>query len=49
MDPQPRGPDWMKISPVAGFLFHEKEQPGEDGKTRTRFSRASCSMIAATR
>ena len=25
MDPRHRGPDWMKISPVAGFLFHEKE------------------------
>lgn len=26
MDPLPGGPDWMKISPVAGSLFHEKEQ-----------------------
>jgi hypothetical protein len=26
VDPQPRGPDWMKISPVAGSLFHEKRQ-----------------------
>lgn len=26
MDPRHRGPDWMKISPVAGFLFHEKTQ-----------------------
>ena len=25
MDPLPGGPDWMKISPVAGSLFHEKE------------------------
>ena len=24
VDPLPRGPDWMKISPVAGSLFHEK-------------------------
>src|ERR1700685_2477854 len=24
VDPTPRGPDWMKISPVAGSLFHEK-------------------------
>ena len=24
MDPSLRGPDWMQISPVAGFLFHEK-------------------------
>ena len=28
MDPRHRGPDWMKISPVAGFLFHEKTQSG---------------------
>ena len=26
MDPCHGGPDWMKITPVAGFLFHEKEQ-----------------------
>ena len=26
VDPTPRGPDWMKISPVAGSLFHEKRQ-----------------------
>jgi len=25
VDPTPRGPDWMQISPVAGSLFHEKE------------------------
>lgn len=28
MDPCHGGPDWMKITPVAGFLFHEKEQSG---------------------
>ena len=22
MDPQPRGPDWMQITPKAGSLFH---------------------------
>jgi hypothetical protein len=22
VDPQPRGPDWMQITPKAGFLFH---------------------------
>ena len=26
MDPRHRGPDWMKISPAAGSLFHEKTQ-----------------------
>jgi hypothetical protein len=26
VDPTPRGPDWMKINPVAGSLFHEKRQ-----------------------
>ena len=26
MDPRSRGPDWMKINPAAGSLFHEKEQ-----------------------
>jgi hypothetical protein len=24
VDPQPRGPDWMQITPKAGSLFHEK-------------------------
>ena len=31
MDPCHGGPDWMKITPVAGFLFHEKEQPAATG------------------
>ena len=26
MDPQPRGPDWMQITPKAGSLFHAKSQ-----------------------
>ena len=26
MDPTRRGPDWMKITPVAGSLFHERTQ-----------------------
>ena len=30
MDPLPGGPDWMKISPVAGSLFHEKEHMREN-------------------
>lgn len=29
MDPCHGGPDWMKITPVAGFLFHEKEHHGD--------------------
>jgi hypothetical protein len=46
VDPQPRGPDWMKISPVAGFLFHEKEHSQAaclvrryPGRTRSIFPR----------
>ena len=27
MDPTRRGPDWMKITPVAGSLFHERTHP----------------------
>jgi len=30
VDPLPGGPDWMKISPVAGSLFHEKEHMREN-------------------
>jgi hypothetical protein len=26
VDPQPRGPDWMQITPKAGFLFHAYSQ-----------------------
>ena len=26
MDPQPRGPDWMQITPKAGALFHATSQ-----------------------
>src|ERR1700735_2164958 len=26
VDPTRRGPDWMKITPVAGSLFHERTQ-----------------------
>ena len=26
MDPQPRGPDWMQITPKPGSLFHAKSQ-----------------------
>ena len=26
-DPYPRDPDWMKITPVAGSLFHERTHP----------------------
>ena len=28
MDPQPRGPDWMQITPKAGSLFHAYSQTG---------------------
>jgi hypothetical protein len=27
VDPQPRGPDWMQITPKAGSLFHAYSQP----------------------
>src|SRR5208283_1304860 len=44
VDPTPRGPDWMKISPVAGSLFHEKRH-ARSSTTTTRniacFSRSS--------
>jgi hypothetical protein len=26
VDPQPRGPDWMQITPKAGSLFHAYSQ-----------------------
>ena len=29
MDPQPGGPDWMKITPKAGSLFREKSHQGQ--------------------
>ena len=29
MDPQPRGPDWMPITPKTGSLFHAETQPGD--------------------
>ena len=33
MDPQPRGPDWMQITPKAGSLFHAYSQAaGRFGK-----------------
>ena len=52
MDPSLRGPDWMQISPVAGFLFHEKTHaPTFDKvmaaarllqKARVRFNTLTC-------
>ena len=36
MDPYPRGPDWMPITPKTGSLFHAESQPYHSkGGTRT--------------
>ena len=41
VDPQPRGPDWMPITPKTGSLFHAETHPflipgdrREDGSVR---------------
>ncbi len=33
MDPQPRGPDWMQITPKAGSLFHAYSHFGSERLT----------------
>ena len=42
MDPFARGPDWTKINPIAGSLFHEKTHSersvGSIPTTRTTFN-----------
>ena len=47
MDPLPGGPDWMKISPVAGSLFHEKEQRGRNW-LRWSFRQSQLAALAAS-
>src|SRR5215472_14596468 len=42
VDPTPRGPDWMQISPVAGSLFHEKEQRREARAVGTKQTYTRC-------
>ena len=34
MDPQPRGPDWMPITPKTGSLFHADSQFSAEGVVR---------------
>jgi hypothetical protein len=45
VDPTRRGPDWMKITPAAGSLFHEKEHLSATHPIGS--SRKSVSMVPA--
>jgi hypothetical protein len=45
VDPTRRGPDWMKITPAAGSLFHEKEHLSATHPIGS--SRKSASMVPA--
>ena len=54
VDPQPRGPDWMPITPKTGSLFHADSHPRHEiGRTarwavvfsRMRWSRRNCGSL----
>jgi hypothetical protein len=32
VDPQPRGPDWMPITPKTGSLFHAETQTAQESQ-----------------
>ena len=44
MDPQPRGPDWMQITPKAGSLFHANSHFGAEG-LEPRFAQRLVSLF----
>src|SRR5436305_4679312 len=42
VEPQPRGPDWMPITPKTGSLFHADSQPELNGQENIwQFMRAN--------
>jgi hypothetical protein len=45
VDPQPRGPDWMPITPKTGSLFHADSQVGIDTAKRCRTDRLPVSLL----
>ena len=44
MDPQPRGPDWMQITPKAGFLFHANSHPDNPPHLGAKAKKPSINM-----
>lgn len=47
MDPQPRGPDWMQITPKAGALFHATSHPGYFTPSRSQIPYVNLSIHTA--